>query len=101
MRKHCQGRGATRFAACALMLPLNIGNSSYRLHSHISDIMVSCLQVRSLLWMVEEMETYLYFNDGDELHDGKFDGLKDEREVKSFRPMDQPICQRGSIQKIL
>ena len=51
--------------------------------------------------MVEEMETYLYFNDGDELHDGKFDGLKDEREVKSFRPMDQPICQRGSIQKIL
>ena len=51
--------------------------------------------------MVEEMETYLHFNDGDELHDGKFDGLKDEREVKSFRPMDQPICQRGSIQKIL
>ena len=29
-------------------------------------------------------------NDGDELKAGKFDGLKDEREIKSFRPMDQP-----------
>ena len=61
-----------------------------------------CPQIRTLFWMVEEMETqfFFFFNDGDEFKDGKFDGLKDEREVKSFRPMDQPICQRGSIQKI-
>ena len=43
-----------------------------------------CPQIRSFFWMV------FFFNDGDELKAGKFDGLKDEREIKSFRPMDQP-----------